>query len=65
MALILFLLYLRRMNELLHFHPLRIIGRMYGASERYAKLLLMQFNPSLSEDQAEEKARELYRYPLF
>ena len=30
-------------------------GRIYGAGEPFARLLLMQFNPSLSEKQAADR----------
>lgn len=36
-------------------------GRIYGAGERFAKTLLMQFNHRLTENEASEKARKMYR----
>ncbi|KAJ9051649.1 DNA-directed DNA polymerase gamma mip1 [Entomophthora muscae] len=36
-------------------------GRIYGAGIGFAVQLLMQFNPSLSQEQAKERATELYR----
>nr|CAG4641448.1 EOG090X00SQ [Eurycercus lamellatus] len=35
-------------------------GRIYGAGERFAKTLLMQFNHRLTEEEALEKARTMY-----
>nr|SVE79946.1 EOG090X00SQ [Daphnia magna] len=35
-------------------------GRIYGAGERFAKTLLMQFNHRLTEKEAAEKARKMY-----
>jgi DNA polymerase gamma 1 len=35
-------------------------GRIYGAGERFAKTLLMQFNHRLTEKEATEKARKMY-----
>lgn len=35
-------------------------GRIYGAGERFAKSLLMQFNHRLTEQEASEKARKMY-----
>lgn len=35
-------------------------GRIYGAGERFAKTLLMQFNHRLTEQEATEKARKMY-----
>lgn len=35
-------------------------GRIYGAGERFAKALLMQFNHRLSEEEAAETARKMY-----
>jgi DNA polymerase gamma 1 len=35
-------------------------GRIYGAGERFAKTLLMQFNHRLSEAEATQRAREMY-----
>jgi len=35
-------------------------GRIYGAGERFAKTLLMQFNHRLTEKEAVEKARTMY-----
>lgn len=35
-------------------------GRIYGAGERFAKNLLMQFNHRLTEEEAVEKARKIY-----
>lgn len=35
-------------------------GRIYGAGERFAKTLLMQFNHRLSEAEATETARRMY-----
>ena len=35
-------------------------GRIYGAGEPFAKLLLMQFNPSLSEVEAAGRAKHMY-----
>lgn len=35
-------------------------GRIYGAGERFAKTLLMQFNHRLTEQEAIEKARKMY-----
>lgn len=35
-------------------------GRLYGAGKRRTKMLLKQFNPSLTEDSAQEKAKMLY-----
>lgn len=35
-------------------------GRIYGAGERFAKTLLMQFNHRLTENEAAEKARKMY-----
>lgn len=35
-------------------------GRIYGAGERFAKTLLMQFNHRLTEEEAIEKARKIY-----
>jgi len=35
-------------------------GRIYGAGERFAKTLLMQFNNQLTEKEAAEKARQMY-----
>ena len=37
-------------------------GRIYGAGEPFAKLLLMQFNPSLTEKEA--GARSAVLFPL-
>jgi len=36
-------------------------GRIYGAGQRYAKQLLMQFNHRLTEEMAYRKADQLYR----
>jgi DNA polymerase gamma 1 len=36
-------------------------GRIYGAGKPFAILLLQQFNPSLSHEEAEEKAMVLYQ----
>ena len=36
-------------------------GRIYGAGQRYARRLLMQFNHRLTEKEAGEKAKELYK----
>ena len=35
-------------------------GRIYGAGERFAKTLLMQFNHQLTEKEAAEKSRQMY-----
>nr|CAG4646028.1 EOG090X00SQ [Macrothrix elegans] len=35
-------------------------GRIYGAGERFARTLLMQFNHRLSEEEATEKAHKMY-----
>ena len=35
-------------------------GRIYGAGERFARTLLMQFNHRLTEQEASEKARKMY-----
>jgi DNA polymerase gamma 1 len=35
-------------------------SRIYGASERFAKTLLMQFNHRLTEEEAGKKARQMY-----
>nr|SVE84086.1 EOG090X00SQ [Daphnia pulex] len=35
-------------------------GRIYGAGERFARTLLMQFNHRLTEKEATEKARKMY-----
>lgn len=35
-------------------------GRIYGAGERFAKTLLMQFNNQMTEKEAAEKARQMY-----
>lgn len=35
-------------------------GRIYGAGERFARTLLMQFNHRLTEQEATEKARKMY-----
>ena len=35
-------------------------GRIYGAGEPFARLLLMQFNPSLSEREAAARAKHMY-----
>lgn len=34
---------------------------MYGAGKKFAKLLLKQFNPSLSDSEIEDKANSLYK----
>ncbi|KAF2452984.1 DNA polymerase family A-domain-containing protein [Lineolata rhizophorae] len=36
-------------------------GRIYGAGAKFASTLLRQFNPELSDEQAERTAQELYR----
>lgn len=36
-------------------------GRIYGAGMRYAATLLRQFNPSISDDDAQKTSEELYR----
>ena len=36
-------------------------GRIYGAGEPFAKLLLMQFNPTLSETEAAARAKHMYQ----
>jgi DNA polymerase gamma 1 len=36
-------------------------GRIYGAGEKFAVQLLLQFNPSLTPEEAQKKARELYK----
>ena len=36
-------------------------GRIYGAGEPFAKLLLMQFNPALSETEAAARAKHMYQ----
>eukprot|EP00795_Rhopilema_esculentum_P006484 gene6484-11938_t len=36
-------------------------GRIYGAGQRYARQLLMQFNHRLTEEMAMEKAAQLYK----
>ena len=35
-------------------------GRIYGAGEPFAKLLLMQFNPGITELEASKRARHMY-----
>ncbi|KAJ2549786.1 DNA-directed DNA polymerase gamma mip1 [Coemansia sp. RSA 1933] len=35
-------------------------GRIYGAGVKYATTLLLQFNPDMTEAQAQEKAEQLY-----
>ena len=36
-------------------------GRIYGGGVLFAAQLLRNFNPSLSEEQAEKRAREMYQ----
>ena len=36
-------------------------GRIYGAGEPFARLLLMQFNPGLSEKEAAARAKHMYQ----
>ena len=36
-------------------------GRIYGAGEPFAKLLLMQFNPSITETEAASRAKHMYQ----
>ena len=35
-------------------------GRIYGAGQKYAEKLLMQFNPKLSATEASKKANKMY-----
>ena len=35
-------------------------GRIYGAGRKFAEKLLLQFNPNMSENEAQEKAKHMY-----
>ena len=35
-------------------------GRIYGAGRKFAEKLLLQFNPSMSENEAHQKAKHMY-----